>query len=125
MCVPFLDVGVTLQAEFKTNKREQKAQSPPEKRVYDTEVDVKKGENLGFFHLGSSIVMVWEAPASLFMVCLLSSVANNQLPRGEYIKVGQPLTEEVTPEVAERQLERLRRQYTYDPIEQVYKVVSD
>jgi len=82
-----------------TNKRKQRLKSPPELKEYDPPVEKKIGENIGFFNLGSSVVMIFESPPVFFMV-----------PRGGKVKLGETLTKEVTPEMAQIQLDKLLNQ---------------
>lgn len=74
--------------------------------------------------MGSTVVMVWEAPASLFMVSSTISPSYDQVARGESIKLGQELTKEVTPEVAREQLARLKQSYIYDERNQEVRALA-
>eukprot|EP01126_Amoeba_proteus_P053158 TRINITY_DN6466_c0_g1_i9.p1 TRINITY_DN6466_c0_g1~~TRINITY_DN6466_c0_g1_i9.p1 ORF type:complete len:509 (-),score=124.59 TRINITY_DN6466_c0_g1_i9:171-1697(-) len=85
------------EEEFLTNLREDSTSSPPRSKEYPAGVKVDKGDNIGFFNLGSSVVIIWESPALLFM-----------FNRGEKIKLGETLTVEVTPEILEKQLQKLK-----------------
>lgn len=69
--------------------------------------------------------MVWEAPASLFMASHYKLTSYpDQVPRGENIKLGQPLTREITPELARQQIERLQHNYILDEKDHTLKPVT-
>lgn len=86
------------EPDFATNLSSQTATSPPVKRTYDDDgLKIRAGDNIGFFNLGSSVIMVFESTPILFMV-----------PRGTHTKLGTILTKELTPEMAEEHKQRLK-----------------
>jgi len=80
-----------------TNQPSQTAQSPFIQKDYDKPIESARGDNIGFFHMGSTVVLIFEAPKMLFMA-----------HRGEEVKLGQTLAVKMTPELAAQHVERLR-----------------
>lgn len=70
--------------------------SPPSYAAYSPGISLQTGDTIGFFNLGSSIVMVFEAPHILFKVA-----------PGEKVQLGQALTVALTPSLAREQLKRI------------------
>lgn len=83
-----------------TNRKDQTALSPPSYLTYSPPVQLATGDTVGFFNLGSSIVMVFEAPHLLFKVA-----------PGEKVQLGQALTVPLTPALAREQLKRLEARH--------------
>jgi len=107
-------IELAFEPELKTNLPSQTAESPASVKKYDTPVQLKAGDNIGFFNLGSSIVMIFEAPNLIFKVRMpffrLPETISEQLiqvARGEKVKLGQAMTQELTPELAREHLKRL------------------
>lgn len=68
---------------FDTNLKDQKADSPPQKKTYENEIQIRRGENVGFFNLGSSLVLLWESPPVVFKVCSLTKTLTDAFVEGQ------------------------------------------
>eukprot|EP01130_Rhizamoeba_saxonica_P016067 TRINITY_DN7353_c0_g1_i2.p1 TRINITY_DN7353_c0_g1~~TRINITY_DN7353_c0_g1_i2.p1 ORF type:complete len:229 (-),score=59.77 TRINITY_DN7353_c0_g1_i2:90-776(-) len=88
-------MDLNFEKEFSTNLKKNVV-GEKDVKEYNVPISVKKGENIGFFNMGSTVVLVFEAPPLLFM----------KLP-GQKIKLGETLTIDFTPEMFEEHKERL------------------
>lgn len=52
------NITISFDAKVKTNARE--PELAPRERSYDPAVEIKKGDEVGIFHLGSTVVMLYE-----------------------------------------------------------------
>jgi len=84
--------------ELITNQPSQNVDSPFEIKNYVNPIKSDCGENIGFFNLGSTVVLIFEAPKLLFMRY-----------RGEQVQLGESLAVKLTPELAEEHAKRLQR----------------
>jgi len=72
-------IAIDFDESLKTNKRGEKAGGHFTQKDVDS-VEFKKGDQMGFFHLGSSVVLLFEGPAAYFPVKV-----------GDHVKVGDIL----------------------------------
>uniref|UniRef100_A0A6B2L2V5 phosphatidylserine decarboxylase n=1 Tax=Arcella intermedia TaxID=1963864 RepID=A0A6B2L2V5_9EUKA len=76
---------------------------PPEPlKIYSEPVVLNQGDNIGFFHLGSTVVLVFEAPKMVFTK-----------DRGEKVKMGEKLAVKLTPELAHLHKKRIEEETIY------------
>ncbi|KAJ1383669.1 Phosphatidylserine decarboxylase-related [Sesbania bispinosa] len=90
-------IELFIEPELRTNKSRKKLlhSEPPEERVYDGEgvgKILKKGDELGAFNMGSTVVLVFQAPISK----LLHEGDSSQefkfcVKSGDRIRVGEAL----------------------------------
>jgi len=73
-------INLLFDTELKTNDPGQIATSPFEEKSYDRAVELSKGDPMGSFNMGSSIVLIFEAPSMFF-----------PFKRGKKIKLGERL----------------------------------
>ena len=74
------NIDIDFDKEMKTNQF--KYRKPFDERFFDTSVKFKPGDTLGRFRLGSTIVLIFEAPPSTQFV----------VEPGQRVLIGQPLT---------------------------------
>jgi len=91
-------IKIGFDTELVTNQRSQNIKSPFEKKNYTKPINLDCGENIGFFNLGSTVVLIFESPQLLFMRY-----------RGEKVQLGETLAVKLTPELAEEHKKRLQR----------------
>ncbi|XP_004511705.1 phosphatidylserine decarboxylase proenzyme 1, mitochondrial [Cicer arietinum] len=90
-------IELFIEPELQTNKPRKKSlhSEPPEERVYDCEGvgrALKKGDELGAFNMGSTVVLVFEAPISkLLHEGNSSQEFNFSVKCGDRIRVGEAL----------------------------------
>jgi phosphatidylserine decarboxylase len=60
------DIHLTREPDLVTNAVTQNESSAPSTLLYEEGVDVEKGEELGVFRLGSTIVLLFESPEFRF-----------------------------------------------------------
>ncbi|XP_058778186.1 phosphatidylserine decarboxylase proenzyme 1, mitochondrial [Vicia villosa] len=90
-------IKLFIEPELQTNKPKKKSlhSEPPEERVYDSEGVgrvLKKGDELGAFNMGSTVVLVFEAPISkLLHEGDSSEEFNFSVKCGDKIRVGEAL----------------------------------
>eukprot|EP01125_Pyxidicula_operculata_P014061 TRINITY_DN465_c3_g1_i1.p1 TRINITY_DN465_c3_g1~~TRINITY_DN465_c3_g1_i1.p1 ORF type:complete len:429 (-),score=66.08 TRINITY_DN465_c3_g1_i1:16-1302(-) len=82
-------IKLDFDQELITNRVDQRSDSSPEFKRYKDAIQLEKGITIGHFNMGSSIVLIFEAPELLFTV-----------PRGERIKLGEPLAFSLENELA-------------------------
>eukprot|EP01104_Vermistella_antarctica_P017096 TRINITY_DN59_c0_g1_i7.p1 TRINITY_DN59_c0_g1~~TRINITY_DN59_c0_g1_i7.p1 ORF type:complete len:487 (+),score=94.00 TRINITY_DN59_c0_g1_i7:90-1463(+) len=84
-------ISVDVEPELTTNQKDQRATTPYSERVYgsndggveETRLARKKGDDMGFFHFGSTVVLVFEAPENFQF----------KVGAGDKVAVGQTIGE--------------------------------
>ncbi|KAF4374721.1 phosphatidylserine decarboxylase proenzyme 1, mitochondrial [Cannabis sativa] len=87
-------IELVIEPKFRTNlQRKRLAHSePPEERLYDPEgvgIMLRKGDEVGAFNMGSTVVMVFQAPVKKTVDSL--SEFKFSVKRGDKIRVGEAL----------------------------------
>ncbi|XP_022737123.1 phosphatidylserine decarboxylase proenzyme 1, mitochondrial-like isoform X2 [Durio zibethinus] len=89
-------IELFIEPELRTNRPRKKLlpTEPPEDRVYEPEgvgVMLKKGDGLAAFNMGSTVVLVFQAPTSKSPKNTDASKFRFSIRRGDRIRVGQAL----------------------------------
>ncbi|KAL8091245.1 phosphatidylserine decarboxylase proenzyme 1, mitochondrial [Apium graveolens] len=89
-------IELFIEPELRTNQPKKKLLHPerPEERVYEPDgvgVTIKKGDEVAAFNMGSTVVLVFQAPVSSQEDKGLSSEFRFCVERGERIRVGEAL----------------------------------
>lgn len=75
------DITISFDEKIRTNARD--PELAPRERVYTPEIEIRKGEEVGIFHLGSTVVMLYEEG--------MVSSEEAQKFVGQTVKLGQTL----------------------------------
>ncbi|WOG86289.1 hypothetical protein DCAR_0205490 [Daucus carota subsp. sativus] len=89
-------IELFIEPELRTNQPKKKLLHPerPEERIYEADgvgVTLKKGDEVAAFNMGSTVVLVFQAPISSQKNRALSSEFRFCVRRGEKIRVGEAL----------------------------------
>ena len=74
-------IHIDFDQEVVTNKKESYTYGKFHEKVYDNPIDIAKGERVGGFQLGSTVVLIFEAPSSFSF----------NVEAGQKLKVGESL----------------------------------
>ncbi|KAK9144357.1 hypothetical protein Sjap_004260 [Stephania japonica] len=95
-CEITLDVAAFIEPELQTNRPNRKLlhSEPPQERIYEPDgvgVILKKGEELAAFNMGSTVVLVFQAPSHKTSKDIRLSEFNFCIDRGDKVRVGEAL----------------------------------